>query len=64
MLFLKIFMLVVVSGGKQQQKAIGHLGKYSVDGMNFTGHRLRGAQIKLGFCFTPLLHLKAENLTP
>lgn len=57
-------MLVVVSGGKQQQKAIGHLGKYSVDGMNFTGHRLRGAQIKLGFCFTPLLHLKAENLTP
>lgn len=52
----------MLRGGKQQQKAVGHLGKYNVVGMNFAGHRLRCAKIKLSFYFTPLSHLKAENL--
>lgn len=38
---------------KATMKCSGNLGKYNVVGINFTGHRLRCAKMKLSFYFIP-----------
>lgn len=63
LLFLKIFMLFMFLGEKQQQKAIEHLWKYHVVGMNFTGHRFTCAEMKFSFYFIPLFSLQSRKLS-